>query len=121
MRTLSLEAGMTTDFARRRVALRMRVRRTATGSVIIGVAPRLPGGLAHAGDLAEQRLLPQADAADAELAVHGARTAAQRAAPDDARSELRRLPGLDDETLLCHGAGLVLSVGLEGDPQLLQQ
>src|SRR5262245_29594911 len=104
MRTFSFEAGMVTLFERRVLALRMRVRRSATGSVIMGRA--LPGSLAHAGDLAEQRLLAQADAADAELAIDGAGTAAERAAAHRARAELRLLLGLDDQTLLRHDGDL---------------
>src|SRR5262245_12237996 len=100
MWTFSLEAGMVTLRAWRRLALRMRVSRSATGSVIMGA---LPGGLAHAGDLAAQRLRAQADAADAELAVDGARAAAQAAAAHGARAELRLLLGFDDQTLLGHG------------------
>src|SRR6186713_2639226 len=57
--------------------LRTRVRKSDTGSVIdIGS----PGALGHARHVAVVRELAQADAADAELAVHRARAAAAPAA-----------------------------------------
>src|SRR3954454_21228995 len=64
--------------------LRRRVRKSATGSVI---DMALPARLRHAGDVAVVRELAQADAAEPELAEHGARAAAA-AAP-------RVLPGLE--------------------------
>src|SRR5688500_2996788 len=60
------------------MALRTRVRKSATGSVID--MADLPARLRHAGDEALVRQLAQADAAHAELAVHGARPAAAAAA-----------------------------------------
>src|SRR5215210_7144947 len=53
--------------------LRMRVRKSAIGSVI---DMRSPTRLGHAGDHAVVRELAQAQPADAELAVHGARATA---------------------------------------------
>jgi hypothetical protein len=62
------------------MALRILVRKSAIGSVIDIATLPLPGRLRHAGDLALVRHLAQTDAAEAELAVHGARTAAAVAA-----------------------------------------
>src|SRR3954462_14267497 len=59
------------------IPLRMRVRKSAMGSVI---DMRSPARLRHAGDVAVVRELAQADPAQAELAVDGAR-AATAAAP----------------------------------------
>src|SRR3954452_10884764 len=59
------------------IPLRMRVRKSATGSVI---DMRSPARLRHAGDVAVVRELAQADPAQAELAVDGARASAATAA-----------------------------------------
>src|SRR5690349_7446746 len=59
------------------MALRTRVRKSATGSVID--IRRLPAALGHARDVAVVRELAQADPAQAELAVDGARAAAAAA------------------------------------------
>src|SRR5919206_5345967 len=85
------------------IALRMRVRKSATGSVI---DMRSPARLRHAGDEALVGELAQADPAQAELAVDRARATAPAAA--------RVLPGLvllrpglpDDLALLCHISAL---------------
>src|SRR3972149_6160070 len=61
-------------------ALRMRVSMSAIVSVITppitASSPGSPAGLDHAGDLAPVRQLPQADAAEAELAKDRPRPAA---------------------------------------------
>src|SRR4051794_15711215 len=67
---------------------RIRVRKSAMGSVIDMM--RLPARLRHAGDEAVVRELAQAHAAQAELAVHGARTAATPTTRLRARHVLRR-------------------------------
>src|SRR6476620_5777419 len=59
--------------------LRIRVRKSAMGSVI-DIRWYLPAALRHAGDVAVVRELAQADAAHAELAEHRARAAAAAAA-----------------------------------------
>src|SRR5687768_3672450 len=74
---LSLESGITTVSCAAWMPLRMRVRKSATGSVI---DMRSPARLRHAGDEALVRELAQADAAQAELAVHGTGPAAAVAA-----------------------------------------
>src|SRR6478609_6361669 len=108
------------------LALRRRVSMSAIGSVIVmaarpflhrGFAPASqvrpaaivcwkssgsPRGLGHAGQLAAVRHLPQADAAQAELAVDGLGPAATLAAGVAADSELRLAGGLDLQSGLRH-------------------
>src|ERR1044072_5246597 len=64
----------------------------------------LPAALADAGQLARVRHLAHADAAQAELAQHGARATALRAAGVAADLELRLGRSLDDQSLLGHHA-----------------
>src|SRR4051794_6357289 len=84
--SFSFEDGMRTVSCMATLALRMRVSMSATGSVIVmrrGLPS--PARLRHAGDLAGVNHLPQADAAQAEAAVDGARppaTAAPGVTPD---------------------------------------
>src|SRR4051812_31163426 len=75
--TLSLLAGISTVSCDAWMALRTRVRKSATGSVI---DMRLPAALRHARDVAVMRELAQADPAQAELAEDGTRAAAAAAA-----------------------------------------
>src|ERR671930_367051 len=75
------EVGISTWSCIALFALRMRVSMSATGSVSIGS----PARFRHPGDHAVVRELAQADPAEAELAVHGARPAAAVAAPVEAR------------------------------------
>src|SRR4051794_40136473 len=86
------EQGIATVSCEAASALRMRVRKSATGSVIDMLVrpPRLPAALRDAGDVAVVGQLAQADPADAELAVHGARPAAATAAGVPAGLVLRR-------------------------------
>src|SRR3982750_1646825 len=64
---LSLDDGISTVSCAAMIPLRIRVRKSATGSVIdIG----LPARLRHAGDVALVGHLAQADAAQPELADH---------------------------------------------------
>src|SRR5438046_3078680 len=99
------------------LALRRRVSMSAMGSVIVmdreslsrrgspamgPAANGLPGGLAHAGQLARVCHVPDADAAETELAQDGARPAALLAAGVAPDLELRLRRGLDDESLLGH-------------------
>src|SRR6478609_6820680 len=81
---LSLLAGISAVSCDAWMALRTRVRKSATGSVI---DMRLPAALRHARDVAVVREVAQADPAHLELAVHRARAAAAAAA--------RVLPGLE--------------------------
>src|SRR6266542_7045911 len=103
--TFSFEDGMSTFSCSARLALRMRVRRSAIGSLIDMVARPLPARLDHARHLALQGELPEADPAQLELPEKPARPAAQLAAAVDARLELRRLlqpTRLHDERGLRH-------------------
>src|SRR5690349_10922750 len=118
---LSLLYGMETASWYAWLALRRRVSMSAIGSVIVMAArPFLhrgfasepqarpaaivvlkeeeewsPAGLGHAGQLASVRHLPQADPAQAELAVHGLGPAAALAARVAAHGELGLAGGLD--------------------------
>src|SRR3954469_21997502 len=83
---LSFEAGMSTVVCDAWIPLRIRVRKSAMGSVIDML---LPAALRHAGDIAVVRELAQADAAHTELAEHRTRAAAAAAAGVLARLELR--------------------------------
>src|SRR2546425_268302 len=76
---------------------------SATGSVrfILGVRP-LPAGLAHAGDLAAKGQLPEANAAQLELAQRAAAATAALTAVVAAHLELRRPLRLLDPRLLRH-------------------
>src|SRR5919206_1808393 len=98
---LSLLDGISTVSWAARIALRMRVRKSAMGSVI---DMRSPAGLGHAGDEPLVGQLAQADPAQAELAVHRARAPAATAARVRARRELRAALLADDLGLLCHVA-----------------
>src|ERR687896_2001746 len=75
--TLKREAGMSTSSRSDEIPLRMRVRKSAIGSVIDMV--RLPARLGEAGDVALVGHLAQADPAQAELAEVRARPAAAAA------------------------------------------
>src|SRR5829696_5969788 len=77
---LSLEDGISTVSWAAVMPLRMRVRKSATGSVMdmLGVL-RLPTALRHPRDVALVGQLAQADPAQAELAEHGAGAAAAAA------------------------------------------
>src|SRR3954463_11083932 len=76
--TLNLDAGMSTVSWAAWIPLRIRVRKSAMGSVMDMVFSRrsLPAALGHPGDVAVVRELAQADPAQSELAVDGARPAA---------------------------------------------
>src|SRR3954467_11630334 len=99
---LSLLDGISTSSLAAMMPLRMRVRKSAMGSVI---DMRLPTRLRHAGDVALVRQLAQADSAQAELAVHRARTAAAAAARVGPGLVLRRAVRANDLGCLSHGSG----------------
>src|SRR4051794_39265704 len=77
---LSFDDGMFTSSCEAMIPLRMRVRKSAIGSVWDIRSALLPGGLGHPGDEAVVGQLAQADPAEAELAIHGAGPAAAAAA-----------------------------------------
>src|SRR5215207_8160987 len=85
---LSVDDGISTVSWAAMIPLRMRVRKSAMGSVMLMPVP-LPARLGHAGDVALVGHLAQADPAQAELAVHGTWAAALAAARIRARLELR--------------------------------
>src|SRR3954466_13571213 len=75
--SFSFEEGMRTSSCIATLPLRMRVSMSAIGSVIvIGSPPPSPGRLGDAGDLPGVRHVAEADAAEAELAIHGLRSPA---------------------------------------------
>src|SRR5713226_7642970 len=78
-RSFSLEAGRSSSSRPARCALRMRVKRSATGSVML-IACSSPGRLDHSRDLAAQGASAEADAAHLELVQERPRPAAQFAA-----------------------------------------
>src|SRR5919107_585990 len=91
MRAISFfrfDDGMSTVSCAAMMPLRIRVRKSAMGSVMLMRGP-LPARLGHAGDVALVGHLAQADPAQAELAIYGARAAALAAARVRARLELR--------------------------------
>src|SRR6476469_4868258 len=98
---LSLLDGISTSSLAAMMPLRIRVRKSAMGSVI---DMRSPARLRHAGDEALVRELAQADPADAELAVDRARTTAAAAARVRSGLVLRRALGADDLGGLGHGS-----------------
>src|SRR3954467_3916282 len=80
---LSLDAGMSTVSWAAWIALRIRVRKSAMGSVLALTGSRccrgLPRRLGHSRNEAVVGHLAQADPAQAELAIHGAGPAATAA------------------------------------------
>src|SRR2546421_6671222 len=98
MRTLSREDGMSTFSCSALLALRMRVSRSAIGSLRMG----LPARLHDARHLALEGQLAKAQAAHPELPEIAARTTAQLAPVVATRGELRRRLGLHDERGLGH-------------------
>src|SRR4051795_10189304 len=84
---LSLDEGISTVSWEAMIPLRIRVRKSAMGSVIDMPSP---ARLRHAGDVAVVGELAQADPADAELAIDGAGPAALAAARVGPRLVLRR-------------------------------
>src|SRR5213592_1725022 len=79
---LRFDEGISTVSCAAVMPLRMRVRKSAMGSVMdmgIFLVERLPAALGHPGDEAVVGQLAQADPAEAELAVDGAGAAAAAA------------------------------------------
>src|SRR3954468_2361338 len=99
MSRLSPLAGISTVSWAAMIPLRMRVRKSATGSVI---DMRSPARLRHAGDVAVVGELAQADPAEPALAVHRARAPAAPAARVGPRLVLRRARHAHDLGLLGH-------------------
>src|SRR5919107_3591473 len=93
------ELGITTSSCAAWMPLRIRVRKSAIGSVI---DMRSPARLRHAGDEALVRELAQADAAQPELAVQRTRAPAAAAAAVRPRGVLGRAVGPHDHGCLGH-------------------
>src|SRR5262245_34747489 len=91
-RTLSFEDGMSTFSCSARLPLRMRVSRSARGSLLIALPS--PARLHDARHLALEGQLAEAETAQLELAQVAAGPAAQLAATIGAAGELRRPLGL---------------------------
>src|SRR5512134_2005024 len=102
--TLSLERGTSTLVTLARTPFRIRVSRSATGSVMFmeATSRALPAGLDHAGDVPGQRQLAETDAAHLELPDVRPGPAALPAARVLADRELRGALGLGDERRLGH-------------------
>src|SRR5215210_1393317 len=98
--SLSRETGTSSRSCFARWALRIRVSRSAMGSVMLieSFSPSrpLPARLDHAGQIALQRQIPQVDATQPELAVDTARAATDPAPVAVADLELQLLPLLRD-------------------------
>src|SRR6476659_10029404 len=94
------DAGTTTSVCRARDAFRTRVSMSAIGSeMFIGF---LPARLGDARQLAQERTLPEADAAQREPPHVGPRAAAHDAAVIRLHLVLRLARGLRDHRLLSH-------------------
>src|SRR3954452_4624543 len=107
MRAISsfcFETGILVTSASAVLALRIRVSMSAMGSVFM--RSPLPARLRHAGDDARVGEIPQADAAQAELPVHGTRAAALLTARVAADLVLGRPGGLDLQRFLRHCSAL---------------
>src|SRR5438128_155530 len=102
---LNVEAGITTSSWAAVMPLRIRVRKSAMGSVI---DMALPARLRHAGDEALMGELAQAHAAEPELPVDRARAATTPAAALRAGRELGRAVGPNDLGCLSHAGVLCL-------------
>src|SRR5271156_5553427 len=89
----SLESGTSTRWCLAAAALRMRVRKSAMGSVCIG---RLPARFRYAGNLALEGHSAETDSAHFKLADVGARTATNQAAIAHANLEFRFFARLGD-------------------------
>src|ERR687893_1098439 len=116
MRAISVfrrEAGISTSSCAAVIPLRMRVRKSAIGSVI---DMRSPARLRHAGDEALVGELAQADPAQPELAVHGPRAPAPPAAAVRPGRVLGLAVGPHDHGCLGHLKSLVSAYAATGSP-----
>src|ERR1700675_517762 len=95
----SLETGTSTRWCFAAAALRMRVKKSAIGSVCIIL---LPARFGDAGDFALLRHTTETDSAHLELADIAARAAAATAAVAHTNLELRLLKRFGDFCCACH-------------------
>src|SRR5438045_6808424 len=100
--SFSLDPGVSTCAWPARDALRIRVSRSAIGSVIALIRSPLPTTLRDPGDEAPERHLPETDPAQAELPEVPARAPADVAAVVPPHLELRGPAGLDYQAYLSH-------------------
>src|SRR3954469_17579370 len=101
--SFSFEDGIFTVSCMATLPLRMRVSMSAMGSVIVTTAPPpSPARLRHAGNLSRMCEVAQADAAQPELAEHGARPPAPPAPGVRLHLVLGLALLLLDESLLGH-------------------
>src|SRR6516165_5194798 len=100
--SLSFDDGMSTSSWNAVLAFRRRVSMSAIGSVIISAPTSSPRRFGHARHLAGMDHRAEADPAETEALVHGARAAAAAAPRVRAHLELRRALLLLDECLLGH-------------------
>src|SRR5437762_770576 len=105
------DQGTSTLALRALFALRLRVRRSPIGPVIIAVAASAPARLREPRDLALARQIAQAEATHAEAAEVRTRPATERAAVVGAHLELRRPRGLHHQRRLRHLASVSLRPG----------
>src|SRR5262245_23916957 len=106
MRIFSLEDGMSTFSCSARLALRMRVSRSAMGSLFMIASP---ARLDHARHLALEGQLPEAQTAELELPQVAARASTQLTAAIGATGELRGALRLHDERGLGHSGASSLN------------
>src|SRR5438034_4062525 len=111
------EVGISVDACGALLALRMRASMSATGSVSMS----LPARLGHARDDALVCELPQADAAEAELAEDGARASTAVAARVVAHLVPLRAGLLDAKRCLGHAVLLLPSIRSERHAEAAQQ
>src|SRR5437763_9390646 len=100
--SFSFEEGIRTVSCIATLALRIRVSMSAIGSVIVIAVPLSPARLGDAGQLAVVRQLAETDAAQPELAEHGARSSTPAAPGVRAHLELGLALLLLDQCLLGH-------------------
>src|SRR5215470_5035858 len=119
--SLSFDEGITTSSWNAMLAFRSRVSMSAMGSVIMRAPTSSPRRLGHTRHLAGVDHQSEADPAQAEAAVHRARTAAAPAPRVGAHLELRRALLLLDESLLGHALPLARFVASEREAQCAQE
>src|ERR1700676_1162480 len=95
----SFDTGTSTRWCLAAAALRMRVKKSAMGSVCIVL---LPAGFHDSGNFSFERHTAKTDSSHLELADVAARAATAAAAVAHAHLELRLLKGLGDFCGACH-------------------
>src|SRR5262249_54423753 len=104
MASLRRDQGTSTCSLRAPLALRIRVSRSAIGSVIDMGVPRLPTRLGEPGDLPLARQIAQAEPTHLEATIEGPRPPAERAPIVLAHGEFRRSLCFHAQTGLGHEA-----------------